>query len=64
MTRREYYLIAESLAKTAGVLGQDNLYYVADMMATELLAYDPAFKRDLFLEVAGVTKETIERVNA
>lgn len=60
MTRRDYYLIAESLAKTAGDLGQENLLYVADMMATELQKDNPAFKYDLFMEVSGVTKETLE----
>lgn len=63
-TRKDYYLIAESLRKTAGGLGQDNLLYVADMIAVDLQKDNPAFKYDLFLEVAGVTKETIEALDA
>ncbi len=59
MTRKDYYLVAEALAKTAGGLGQDNLLYVADMVATDLHKDNPAFKPGLFLKTAGVTEETI-----
>lgn len=62
MTRRDYYLVAESLAKCAGGLGQDNLLYVADMVATDMQKDNPAFKYDLFVKTAGVTQETLDRV--
>jgi len=61
MTRRDYLLVAGSLAKCAGGLTQDELLYVADMIANEMQKQNPAFKYDLFLETSGVTKETIER---
>jgi len=60
MTRKDYYLVAEALKKTAGVLGQENLLYVADMVAVDMQKENPAFKYELFLETAGVTRETIE----
>ncbi len=60
MTRRDYVLIAQSIRKCAS-LGQDNLYYIADMVANDLQKDNPAFKYDVFLEACGVTQETIER---
>lgn len=63
MTRKDYVILAESLAKTAGGLGQDNLLYVADMIAVDIKNDNPAFNYDLFLENAGVTKETIENAS-
>lgn len=53
MHRQDYYLIANALAKCKS-LGQDNLLYVADMLATDMEKADPTFKRGLFLEVSGV----------
>lgn len=69
MTRRDYYLIAGALAKCKS-LGQENLLYVADMVATDLQKDNPAFKPELFLRVAGavpdpyiVTDEESSRFN-
>ena len=59
MTRKDYYLVAEAIGKCAS-LGQETLYYVADMVVTDLIADNPAVKRDLFLQTAGVTQETID----
>jgi hypothetical protein len=53
MTRKDYYLIAGALAKCKS-LGQENLLYVADMLAVELKQNNPAFKREVFLKEAGV----------
>lgn len=61
MTRKDYYLVAEALAKCAS-LGQDNLLYVADMIAVDMQKDNPAFKYDLFVKTAGVTQETLDRV--
>jgi hypothetical protein len=61
MTRKDYIQVAESLAKCAGGLGQDNLLYVADMIAVNMQGQNQAFDYDLFLKNAGVSKETIER---
>lgn len=58
MTRKDYYLVAEALAKCAG-MGQDLLYYVADMIGTDMQKENPAFKMELFLKTAGVTDATI-----
>lgn len=55
MTRKDYYLIANSIAKCES-LGQDNLEYVADMLANDLEKDNPAFKYDLFMSVCGVKK--------
>lgn len=55
MHRAEYYLVANALAKCKS-LGQDNLEYVADMLAVDFLKEDPTFKRELFMEVSGVEK--------
>jgi len=64
MTRKDYYLVAEALAKCAGGLGQDNLLYVADMIAHDMQNDNPAFKPELFLKTAGVTQETLDQVEA
>lgn len=64
MTRKDYYLVAEAIAKCAGGLGQDNLLYVADMVANDLQKDNPAFKYELFVKTAGVTQETLDRVEA
>lgn len=53
MKTSDYYLVAESLAKCKS-LGQDNLLYVSDMLATDFQKADPTFKRELFLKVSGV----------
>ena len=58
MTRRDYYLIAGALKKCKS-LGQENLLYVADMLAVELKQNNPAFKRELFLKESGVSDELI-----
>lgn len=63
MTRKDYYLIAEALAKCAG-LGQETLLYVADMIAVDLQKDNPAFKYELFVKTAGVTQETLDSVKA
>tara|TARA_B100001245_G_C22890259_1_gene428678 strand:- start:207 stop:410 length:204 start_codon:yes stop_codon:yes gene_type:complete len=60
MTRKDYYLIAEAIKKCAS-LGQDNLLYVADMIAIDLQKDNPAFKYELFVKAAGVTQETLDR---
>lgn len=52
MHRKEYYLVAQALAKCKS-LGQDNLFYVADMLATDFAEKDPTFKRELFMNVSG-----------
>lgn len=64
MTRKDYYLVAEAIAKCAGGLGQDNLLYVADMVVTDLIKDNPAVKYELFVKTAGVTQETLDRVEA
>lgn len=60
MTRKDYVSVAESLAKCAGGLGQENLLYVADMIATDIKRENPAFDYDTFMFNSGVTLETLE----
>lgn len=60
MHRKEYYLVANALAKCKS-LGQDNLLYVADMLATDFAKEDPTFKRDLFLKVSGVEDASTDK---
>ena len=60
MTRKDYISISESLAKCAGGLGQENLLYVADMIATDIGKDNPSFDHEQFLFNSGVTKETLD----
>lgn len=53
MHRKEYYLIANALAKCKSV-GEDTLIYVTDMLAVPMAKEDPTFKRDLFFKTVGV----------
>ena len=57
-------IIAESLRKCAGGLGQDNLLYVADMIGCDLGEHITAFEYDKFLLDCGVTQETIDESRA
>lgn len=51
MTRKDYYLIAETLAK--GKSSPDHAYFV-DLIAHALGQENPAFKPELFNKVAGL----------
>lgn len=59
MTRKDYQLVSDALAK-CGSLGQENLLYVADMVANDIKKSNPAFDVERFIKNAGVTDATIE----
>lgn len=59
MTRKDYYLVAGAVAKCKS-LGEDNLFYIADMVAKELISDNPAVKYDLFMLTAGVSQQSLD----